>query len=117
MPELSPVTTWEPPAPRDDAFGVLFRAHAQGLVRLAYVLLEDREAAGASLEAAGHPLEYVYDPPLDDYAGDEFVDPSPAPDAARWWVTHALPVDPLLADTALAALAGPGLLSPPHRTV
>ena len=81
------------------------------------LLVDDREAAGASLEAAGHPLEYVYDPPLDDYAGDEFVDPSPAPDAARWWVTHALPVDPLLADTALAALAGPGLLSPPHRTV
>jgi len=53
MPELSPVTTWEPPAAsRDDAFGVLFRAHAQGLVRLACVLLEDREAAEDAVQDA-----------------------------------------------------------------
>lgn len=36
-------------------------------------------------------------PPLDDFAGPEFVEPSPAPEAARWFAAHALPVDPLLA--------------------
>jgi hypothetical protein len=69
------------------------------------LLVEDRAAAAASLEVAGHPLHYVFDPPLDDYAGEEFVDSSPAPEAARWWARHALPVDPLLADAALAALS------------
>jgi hypothetical protein len=68
------------------------------------LLVDDRAAAGASLEAAGHPLHYVFDPPLDDYAGEEFVDRSPVPELARWWASHVLPVDPLLADTALAAL-------------
>jgi RNA polymerase sigma-70 factor (sigma-E family) len=34
-----------PPIERDEAFGVLFRTHARGLVRLAYCLLGDREAA------------------------------------------------------------------------
>jgi DegT/DnrJ/EryC1/StrS aminotransferase family len=68
------------------------------------LLVEDRDAAAAALEAAGHPLHYVYDPPLDDYAGSGFVDPSPAPEAARWWARHVLPVDPLLAQRALDAL-------------
>jgi hypothetical protein len=72
------------------------------------LLVEDREGAGSLLEAAGHPLHYVYDPPLDDYAGDAFVEPSPAPQAARWWARHALPVDPLLAEPAFAALADGG---------
>ena len=76
---------------------------AQALFRVP-LLVEDRDAAGAALEAAGHPLHYVYDPPLDDYAGSDFVDPSPTPDAARWWARHVLPVDPLLAETALAAV-------------
>ncbi|MFC7489463.1 MULTISPECIES: RNA polymerase sigma factor [unclassified Knoellia] len=52
MPELYPVTTWAPAASRDDAIGVLFRAHAQGLVRLACVLLEDREAAEDAVQEA-----------------------------------------------------------------
>jgi hypothetical protein len=69
------------------------------------LLVKHRDAAGAVLEAAGHPLHYVYDPPLDDYAGSEFVDPSPAPECARWWARHVLPVDPLLADRALPVLA------------
>jgi DegT/DnrJ/EryC1/StrS aminotransferase family protein len=76
----------------------------QALLRVP-LLVEDRAVAGASLEAAGHPLHYVFDPPLDDYAGEEFVDSSQAPEAARWWARHALPVDPLLADAALAALS------------
>jgi hypothetical protein len=68
------------------------------------LLVEDRDTAAAALEAAGHPFQYVYDPPLDDYAGRDFVDHSPAPEAARWWARHALPVDPLLAEPALEAL-------------
>jgi hypothetical protein len=70
------------------------------------LLVENRDAAGATLEAAGHPFDYVYDVPLDDYAGPDFVDPSPSPEAARWWGRHVLPVDPLLARPALDALSG-----------
>jgi dTDP-4-amino-4,6-dideoxygalactose transaminase len=76
---------------------------AQALYRVP-LLVEDREALGSALEAAGHPLQYVYDPPFDDYAGPEIVDPSPSPQAARWWARHAVPVDPLLPETAAAAL-------------
>jgi hypothetical protein len=67
------------------------------------LIVEDRDAAAAALEAAGHPFHYVYDPPLDDYAGSAFVDASPAPEAARWWARHVLPVDPLLAGPTLRA--------------
>jgi DegT/DnrJ/EryC1/StrS aminotransferase family len=67
-------------------------------------LVEDRDAAGAALASSGHPFYYVYDPPLDDYAGGRFVEPSPAPSAARWWGSHVLPVDPLLADEVLPVL-------------
>lgn len=62
---------------------------------------------------------YIYDPPLDDYAGPEFVDPSPTPSAARWFASHVLPADPLLARRITAALtreqartAHPSLLAP-----
>jgi hypothetical protein len=68
------------------------------------LLVQNRDAAAAALEVAGHPLHYVYDPPLDDYAGDLFVDPSPAPQVARWWSKHVLPIDPLRAESALEAL-------------
>jgi hypothetical protein len=78
-------------------------AQPQALFRVP-LLVEDRDAAGAALDVAGHQLHYVYDPPLDDYAGSDFVDPSPAPECARWWARHVLPVDPLLADRALPAL-------------
>lgn len=61
------------------------------------LLVEDREWAGRQLEAVNHPFTYVYAPPLDEYAGPEFVDPSPRPAVARWWARHAAPVDPLLA--------------------
>jgi len=47
---------------------------------------------------------YIYDPPLDDYAGAEFVEPSPDPTSARWFASHVLPADPLLARTLTAAL-------------
>jgi hypothetical protein len=68
------------------------------------LLVADREAAVATLAARGVLVRYVYDPPLDDYAGPEFIAPSPAPDAGRWWVRHALPIDPLKADAALPVL-------------
>jgi hypothetical protein len=81
------------------------------------LLVADREAAMASLAARGVLVRYVYDPPLDDYAGPEFITPSPAPAAGRWWVQHALPIDPLKADAALPALrevqAAHGFLAAP----
>jgi selenocysteine lyase/cysteine desulfurase len=70
------------------------------------LLVADREAAMAMLAARGVWVRYVYDPPLDDYAGPEFIAPSPAPAAGRWWVRHALPIDPLVADAALPVLRG-----------
>jgi hypothetical protein len=72
------------------------RGRATALFRVP-LLVTDREAAGRELAAAGHPFEYVYDPPLDDYGGPEFVEPSTFPEPARWWGRHAVPVHPLLA--------------------
>ena len=50
----------DPPAPgvppprweREEAFGVLFRKHAEGLIRLAYCLLGDRESAEDAVQEA-----------------------------------------------------------------
>ena len=70
------------------------------------LLVADREAGMAALAARGVLVRYVYDPPLDDYAGPEFIAPSPPPAAGRWWVRHALPIDPLMADAALPVLRG-----------
>ncbi|MFD9792995.1 DegT/DnrJ/EryC1/StrS family aminotransferase [Streptomyces sp. NPDC059070] len=72
------------------------------------LLVEDRDAARAALARARIPVGYLYDPPLDDYAGAAFTEPSPAPEAARWFAAHALPVDPLRADRALRVLAESG---------
>ena len=49
-------------------------------------------------------IGYIYDPPLDDYAGSAFAEPSPSPDAARRWASHVLPLDPLEAEEAMRAL-------------
>lgn len=68
------------------------------------LLVADRDAVRAELGRRGFWAHYIYDPPLDDYAGAEFADPSPAPDAARWWARHVLPVNPLRADIVIAAL-------------
>jgi hypothetical protein len=65
----------------------------------------DRDAARAALERRLVPTPYVFDPPLDDYAGG-LVEASPDPAAARWWAAHALPVDPLHAARALPVVAG-----------
>jgi hypothetical protein len=76
---------------------------AQPLFRVP-LLIRDRDRAVAELEKAGIVTGYLYDPPLDDYAGPAVVDPSPAPGPARWWARHVLPVDPLAADRTLGTL-------------
>jgi hypothetical protein len=58
------------------------------------LLIEDRNAVAVELRRRRINVYFVYAPPLDDYSGPEFSEPSPAPDAARWWASHVLPVDP-----------------------
>jgi hypothetical protein len=72
------------------------------------LFVADRDAAIAELARRGVVVGYLYDPPLDDYAGAEFTDPSPAPEAARWFARHALPVDPLRARTVVEVLERSG---------
>ncbi|MDL2075040.1 DegT/DnrJ/EryC1/StrS family aminotransferase [Streptomyces sp. GXMU-J15] len=68
------------------------------------LLVRDRDTLLERMVDHGMVCGYVYDPPLDDYAGAEFVDPSPDPRAARWFASHVLPVDPLLARRTVSAL-------------
>ncbi|MGW7296784.1 DegT/DnrJ/EryC1/StrS family aminotransferase [Streptomyces sp. NPDC054829] len=68
------------------------------------LLVRDRDTLLERMVDHGMVCGYVYDPPLDDYAGAEFVDPSPDPRAARWFASHVLPVDPLLARRTISAL-------------
>ncbi|WP_282793633.1 DegT/DnrJ/EryC1/StrS family aminotransferase [Streptomyces sp. CC224B] len=72
------------------------------------LLVENRDTLVDRLITHGLVCGYLYDPPLDDYAGPDFVDPSPDPTAARWFATHVLPVDPLLAREAGRALGREG---------
>jgi DegT/DnrJ/EryC1/StrS aminotransferase family len=72
------------------------------------LLVEGRDALVADLRRRGIYLDYIYDPPLDDYTTPAFAAPSPQPEAASWWAGHVLPVDPLDAGRVLAA-AGPRL--------
>jgi hypothetical protein len=72
------------------------------------LLVEGRDALVAALRRRGTYLDYIYDPPLDDYATAAFAVPSSQPDAARWWAGHVLPVDPLAVRQVLDA-AGPRL--------
>lgn len=64
---------------------------------------------------------YLYDAPLDAYAGGEFTDVSPAPERAAWFARHALPVDPLRALRVIRLLteagAAPAPAPPPLRGV
>ncbi|MFH8612876.1 DegT/DnrJ/EryC1/StrS family aminotransferase [Streptomyces sp. NPDC018029] len=93
-------TTWASPALRDrTADGgppPLFRVP---------LLVQDRDILVDRLVRHGVVTGYIYDPPLDDYAGAEFVEPSPDPSAARWFAAHALPADPLLAQQINRALS------------
>ncbi|MEU7283095.1 DegT/DnrJ/EryC1/StrS family aminotransferase [Streptomyces sp. NPDC045431] len=83
------------------------RAPVRPLFRVP-LLVEDRDAAVAALARARVPTGYLYDPPLDDYAGPLFTDPSPRPEGARWFARHALPADPLRADQVLEVLRASG---------
>jgi hypothetical protein len=73
------------------------------------LFVADRDAAIAALARRGIIVGYLYDPPLDDYAGAAFTDLSPAPEAGRWFARHALPVDPLRARAVVEALEESGL--------
>ncbi|MEV0218239.1 DegT/DnrJ/EryC1/StrS family aminotransferase [Streptomyces sp. NPDC050704] len=92
-------TAWTSPALRDratyDGPRPLFRVP---------LLVRDRDVLVERLVRHGVVSGYVYDPPLDDYAGAEFVEPSPDPSAARWFASHVLPADPLLARKITNAL-------------
>ncbi|TPQ16525.1 DegT/DnrJ/EryC1/StrS family aminotransferase [Streptomyces sporangiiformans] len=92
-------TAWASPALRarsaDERLVPLFRVP---------LLVHDRDALVQRLVRHGVVSGYIYDPPLDDYAGAEFVEPSPDPSAARWFASHVLPADPLLARKVTNAL-------------
>lgn len=81
---------------------------AQPLFRVP-LLVEDRDAAIAALARRRIVTGYLYDPPLDTYAGDLFTDPSPAPEPAAWFARHALPVDPRRADEVIEVLRAAGI--------
>ncbi|WP_225636375.1 DegT/DnrJ/EryC1/StrS family aminotransferase [Streptomyces solaniscabiei] len=76
---------------------------AQPLFRVP-LFVADRDAAIGALARRGIVVGYLYDPPLDDYAGAEFTDLSPSPEGARWFARHALPVDPLRARAVVRVL-------------
>jgi dTDP-4-amino-4,6-dideoxygalactose transaminase len=68
------------------------------------LLVDDRPAMIAKLERRVLSTGYIYDPPLDDYAGREFAAASPAPEVARSWSRRVVPVDPLEADQVLRSM-------------
>ena len=65
------------------------------------LLVENRDAVALELRRHGINVFFVYAPTLDEYAGREFCEPSPRPEAARWWAAHALPIDPYDAERVL----------------
>jgi hypothetical protein len=69
------------------------------------LLVEDRDAAIAALARHRITVGYLYDPPLDAYAGEIFTDLSPSPGPASWFARHALPVDPCRAARVIAVLS------------
>jgi dTDP-4-amino-4,6-dideoxygalactose transaminase len=68
------------------------------------LLVRHRDDVVAALGRHGVALGYIYDPPLDDYAGPRFMEPSPCPEPARWFAEHALPIDPLHPRHAIRSL-------------
>jgi hypothetical protein len=65
------------------------------------LLIEDRDVVALELRRHGIDVFFVYAPPLDEYCGPEFCEPSSRPEAARWWATHILPVNPYDAQRVL----------------
>ncbi|QIQ07058.1 DegT/DnrJ/EryC1/StrS family aminotransferase [Streptomyces liangshanensis] len=72
------------------------------------LLVQDRDAAIAALARRRITTGYLYDPPLDTYAGEIFTDPSPHPAPAAWFARHALPADPRRADEVIRVLTASG---------
>ncbi|MFF2523607.1 DegT/DnrJ/EryC1/StrS family aminotransferase [Streptomyces liangshanensis] len=72
------------------------------------LLVQDRDAAIAALARRRITTGYLYDPPLDTYAGEIFTDPSPHPAPAAWFARHALPADPRRADEIIRVLTASG---------
>jgi dTDP-4-amino-4,6-dideoxygalactose transaminase len=68
------------------------------------LLVEDRDATALELRRRRINVYFVYDPPLDEYSGPEFSEPSSDPEAARWWGAHVLPIDPHDAERVLDLL-------------
>lgn len=58
------------------------------------LLVEDRDAVALELRRRRVSVHFVYDPPLDAYAGTEYLDASHVSSAATWWGAHVLPVNP-----------------------
>jgi hypothetical protein len=92
-------TRWAAPAAAENPVQPLFRVP---------LLVADRDAAVAALARRHITVGYLYDPPLDSYAGEAFTDPSPSPGGAVWFARHALPVDPLLAGPVIDILDSAG---------
>ncbi|MFJ8767553.1 DegT/DnrJ/EryC1/StrS family aminotransferase [Streptomyces clavifer] len=83
-------------------------ARVQPLFRVP-LLVHDRDAAVAALARRRITVGYLYDPPLDTYAGERFTDPSPSPANAARFAHHALPVDPLRAGPVIDVLGAAGI--------
>ncbi|MFE5242091.1 MULTISPECIES: DegT/DnrJ/EryC1/StrS family aminotransferase [unclassified Streptomyces] len=92
-------TRWAAPARAGAPVQPLFRVP---------LLVADRDAAVAALARHRITVGYLYDPPLDTYAGEAFTDPSPSPGNAAWFARHALPVDPLRAGPVIGVLEAAG---------
>ncbi|MFC8276886.1 DegT/DnrJ/EryC1/StrS family aminotransferase [Streptomyces sp. NPDC057271] len=73
------------------------------------LLVGDRDAAIAALARRRIVTGYLYDPPLDTYAGELFTDLSPDPEPASWFARHALPVDPRRAGEVIETLRAAGV--------
>ncbi len=78
----------------DVAPDILRDREPQAVLRVP-LLVKNRNEIANLLSANGISTSYIYDPPLDDYAGPEFTDISTNPDNARWWARHVLPIHPL----------------------
>jgi dTDP-4-amino-4,6-dideoxygalactose transaminase len=79
------------------------RADPQPLFRVP-LLIDGRDELIPRLERRIRSIGHIHDPPLDDYAGPELVEPSPEPQAARSWCRRVLPIDPLEAERFIGCI-------------
>ncbi|WP_422396952.1 DegT/DnrJ/EryC1/StrS family aminotransferase [Streptomyces gobiensis] len=85
---------------------------AQPLFRVP-LMVADRDAMIDQLARHHITTGYLYDAPLDTYAGAEFTELSPSPEQAAWFARHALPVDPLQALRVIRLLTEAGARAAP----